>query len=80
MTQGAPDAEVVAPDPKTVRAIPLEALREWYTDRVELSSVRDVSIQAGIGRTTLQNFLNRVSNPHIRIRRRLALYYLKHRG
>lgn len=65
-----------APDPQTLRAIPLDTLLEWYRDRVELSSVRAVAEACGVGRTTLQKFVNGETDPHPRTRRLLALYYV----
>lgn len=68
------------PDPQALREIPVEVLREWYRDRVEVTSIRDVAELADVGRSTLHKFVREGgSNPHPRIRRRLALYYVVHR-
>jgi AcrR family transcriptional regulator len=58
------------------RAVPVETLREFARDRAELTSVRQVAAEAGLGRTTLRNFLTRGTTPHPRVRRLLALWYL----
>ncbi|HEU4883626.1 MAG TPA: hypothetical protein VFT45_15305 [Longimicrobium sp.] len=58
------------------RAVPVETLREFARDRAELTSVRQVAAEAGLGRTTLRNFLTRGTTPHPRVRRILALWYL----
>lgn len=58
------------------RSIPLAVLREFYRDQVELSSLRAVADRAGVGRTTLHNFLNEGTTPQPRVRRLLGLWYL----
>lgn len=59
------------------RAVPVEALREFARDRAELSSVRQVAAEVGLGRTTLHNFISADTTPHPRVRRLLALWYLR---
>jgi transcriptional regulator with XRE-family HTH domain len=61
---------------KGYRTIPEEVLRDFYTDQIELSTLKQVADRAGIGRTTLHNFMNG-SSPHPRTRRLLGLYYLR---
>jgi AcrR family transcriptional regulator len=62
------------------RAVPVETLREFARDRAELTSVRQVAAEAGLGRTTLRNFLTRDTTPHPRVRRLLALWYLSEKA
>lgn len=62
------------------RAVPIETLREFARDRAELTSVRQVAAEAGLGRTTLRNFLTRETTPHPRVRRLLALWYLSEKA
>jgi hypothetical protein len=62
------------------RAVPVETLREFARDRAELTSVRQVAAEAGLGRTTLRNFLTRETTPHPRVRRLLALWYLSEKA
>jgi DNA repair protein RadC len=60
------------------RGVPLDELRERLTDRIEESSLRSVARSAGVGRTTLFQFVHGLTErPHIRVRRLLALWYLK---
>lgn len=59
------------------RAVPVETLREFARDRAELSSVRQVAAEVGLGRTTLHNFISEDTTPHPRVRRLLALWYLR---
>jgi hypothetical protein len=59
------------------RAVPLQTLREFARDRAELSSLREVAEEIGVGRTTLHNFVSADTTPHPRIRRLLALWYLR---
>ncbi|HST60798.1 MAG TPA: hypothetical protein VLK84_19005 [Longimicrobium sp.] len=62
------------------RAIPVEQLRRWYQDQCELTSIRDVCTDVGIGRTTLHKFVAGETIPHPRNRRMLALHYVKRVG
>ncbi|HEY0017603.1 MAG TPA: hypothetical protein VGC13_14930 [Longimicrobium sp.] len=59
------------------RSIPVHTLREFARDRAELSSVRQVAAEVGLGRTTLHNFISADTTPHPRVRRLLALWYLR---
>lgn len=58
-----------------IRAVPVETLRDWYRELVELSSLRQVAPLCGVGHSTLHNFLSGAS-PHPRVKRLLAIYYL----
>jgi hypothetical protein len=64
---------------KSYRTIPVEVLRDFYLDEVELSSLAQVAGRAGIGKSTLQSFLTG-SSPHPRTRRTLGLYYVLAQG
>jgi hypothetical protein len=59
------------------RAVPIDTLREFARDRAEMSSVRQVAGEVGLGRTTLHNFISEETTPHPRVRRLLALWYLR---
>jgi hypothetical protein len=59
------------------RSVPLEVLRELARSEAELSSIRIVAEDAGVGRSTLHNFIARGTMPHPRVRRLLALWYLR---
>lgn len=59
------------------RAVPLEVLREFARDESERTSLRQVAIMLGLGRTTLQNFIAGETTPHPRVRRKIALWYLE---
>jgi hypothetical protein len=58
------------------RAVPLDVLREWARDEAERTSLRSLATRAGMGRTTLSNFIDGTTNPHPRVRRAVALLYL----
>lgn len=59
------------------RTVPLEVLREFARSQAELTSLRVVAEDAGIGRSTLHKFINAGTMPHPRIRRLLGLWYLR---
>lgn len=59
------------------RAVPLEVLRDFVRSQTELSSIRQVAAEVNLGRTTLHAFINGETNPHPRVRRVLALWYLQ---
>jgi hypothetical protein len=59
------------------RAVPVEVLREFARYQAELSSIRLVAEDAGVGRSTLHKFINAGTMPHPRVRRLLALWYLQ---
>lgn len=63
------------------RAIPLEVLRVFYRDAVEAESIRTVAAECDVGHSTLQKFVTgETTTPHPRIRRLLALHYLRSQG
>lgn len=59
------------------RSVPVEVLREFARTQAELSSIRTISEDAGIGRSTLHKFITAGTTPHPRVRRLLALWYLR---
>jgi hypothetical protein len=59
------------------RTVPLEVLREFARSQAELSSIRLVAEDAGVGRSTLHKFISAGTMPHPRVRRLLALWYLR---
>ena len=59
------------------RTVPLEVLREFARSQAELSSIRVVAEDAGVGRSTLHKFITADTTPHPRVRRLLALWYLR---
>lgn len=59
------------------RAVPVEDLRRFARDQAELTSIRQVAAEVGLGRTTLHKFIAGETMPHPRIRRLLALWYLR---
>jgi hypothetical protein len=61
------------------RKVPLEVLREFTRDQAELTSLRAVADDAGVGRSTLHKFVQAGTHPHPRTRRLLALWYLRRR-
>ena len=61
------------------RAAEPAVLRAYAQAETERSSMRAVAERIGMGRTTLYNFLAG-ANPHPRVRRLLALWYLRETG
>lgn len=61
------------------RDVPIEDVRELARDRAEQSSLRHLAPEIGVGHSTLHNFLNGAA-PHPRVRRLLALWYLRETG
>lgn len=59
------------------RKVPLEVLREFVRSQTELSSIRLVAEDAGVSRSTVHKFINAGTTPHPRVRRLLALWYLR---
>jgi transcriptional regulator with XRE-family HTH domain len=59
------------------RAVRMEVLQDFVRTQAELSSIRQVAAEVGLGRTTIHAFVNGESNPHPRVRRTLALWYLQ---
>ena len=69
-------------DPATgtdYRAVPLETLRQFARAEAERTSLRHVAAAVGVGRTTLHNLLSGETSPHPRVKRLLALWYLRER-
>jgi hypothetical protein len=61
------------------RAVPLEVLREFARSQAESTSIRNEAEDAGVGRSTVHKFISAGTMPHPRIRRLLALWYLRRR-
>lgn len=59
------------------RTVPLEVLREFARSQAEVTSIRLVAEDAGVGRSTLHKFVTGGTTPHPRVRRLLALWYLR---
>lgn len=59
------------------RLVPLEVLREFVRSVAETSSIREVAEDADVGRSTVHKFITAGTTPHRRIRRSLALWYLR---
>ncbi|HST60797.1 MAG TPA: hypothetical protein VLK84_19000 [Longimicrobium sp.] len=59
------------------RSVPLDVLREFVRSYAELTSLRTVAEDAGVGRSTVHKFVAAGTNPHPRVRRLLALWYLR---
>jgi transcriptional regulator with XRE-family HTH domain len=57
------------------RPVPLDTLRELARERSERTSLRQVAAAAGVGRTTLQKFIQGETSPHPRVKRALARWY-----
>lgn len=62
------------------RRVPVEDLRRFAQDETELTSIRHVAAEVGIGRTTLHKFVAGETMPHPRVRRLLAMWYLRRHG
>lgn len=58
------------------RTIPVEVLRDFVRSRMEMTSVRQIAAEMKLGRTTLHSFITAGTNPHPRVRRVIALWYL----
>jgi predicted DNA-binding transcriptional regulator AlpA len=61
------------------QTVPVEVLREFARSEVELSSIRAAAEDAGVNRSTLHKFITTGRMPHPRVRRLLALWYLRRR-
>lgn len=59
------------------RTVPLEVLREFARSHLELTSLRAVAEDAGVGRSTVHKFVTAGTTPHPRVRRLLGLWYLR---
>lgn len=68
--------------PAELRSIPLAVLRQYARAAAERASVRSVAERIGIGRTTLNYFISGDTNrnPHPRVRRKVALWYVSDTG
>jgi hypothetical protein len=64
-------------DGRDYRSIPVEELRRFTQDQAELTSIRQVAAEVGVGRTTLHKFAAGETTPHPRVRRLLGLWYLR---
>jgi hypothetical protein len=58
------------------RAVPIEVLRDFARSQTEITSIRTVAEEIGLGRSTLHKFILGRTNPQPRVRRLLALWYL----
>ena len=68
------------PAPQQLRAIPLEAMRTFALTEAGRTSLRVLAERVGVGRTTLRGFLYDGRKPHPRVRRLLALWYVREAG
>ncbi|MBW3572578.1 MAG: hypothetical protein KY467_15860 [Gemmatimonadetes bacterium] len=59
------------------RTVPLEVLREFARSEAERTSLRHAAEDAGVGRSTIHKFIMGGTTPHPRVRRLLALWYLR---
>jgi predicted DNA-binding transcriptional regulator AlpA len=62
---------------KDYRAIPVDVLREFARTQTEVTSIREVAEDVGLGRSTLHKFILGRTAPQPRTRRRLGLWYLE---
>lgn len=62
------------------RSVPLEVLRDSVRSYAELTSLRSVAEDAGVGRSTVHKFVAARTTPHRRVRRLLALWYIRRLG
>lgn len=74
---GGPEASV--PD-DAYRRVPVDVLRDWLLNRLTREGYREIAADVGLHHSTLHAFVNRVQRPSIRVRRAIALDYLKHRA
>lgn len=68
------------PAPQQLRAIPLEAMRTFALTEAGRTSLRVLAERVGVGRTTLRGFLYDDRKPHPRVRRLLAMWYVREAG
>jgi hypothetical protein len=59
------------------RSVPLDVLRDFARSEAELTSIRLAAEDAGVGRATPHKFITAGTKPHLRVRRLLALWYLR---
>lgn len=62
------------------RNIPVEVLRDFARTQSEVTSIRLASAEAGIGRSTYHKFIQGITHPQPRVRRRLGLWYIAKQG
>ena len=62
---------------KDYRNVPIEVLRDFTRTQTEISSIRAVADEVGLGRSTLHKFILGRTNPQPRVRRLLGLWYLQ---
>lgn len=73
-------AEAQEGEGRDYRAVPVDTIRRFAQDQAELTSIRQVAAEIGLGRTTLHKFVAGETMPHPRVRRLLALWYLRRSG
>ncbi|WP_420129740.1 hypothetical protein [Longimicrobium sp.] len=61
---------------KDYRNVPIEVLRDFTRTQTEITSIRSVADEVGLGRSTLHKFILGRTNPQPRVRRLLGLWYL----
>jgi AcrR family transcriptional regulator len=61
------------------RTVPLYTIRKLAQDETDRTSIRRVAKDAGLRKSTLHNFVAGKTIPHPRVRRLLALWYLRRR-
>lgn len=62
------------------RSVPIEVLRDFVRSQAELTSLREIAEDSGVGRSTVHKFASAGTTPHPRVRRLLALWYLRLRS
>lgn len=62
---------------KDYRNVPIEVLRDFTRTQTEITSIRSVADEVGLGRSTLHKFILGRTNPQPRVRRLLGLWYLQ---
>lgn len=62
---------------KDYRTIPVDVLRDFARTQTEVTSIRQVADDVGVGRSTLHKFILGRTSPQPRVRRLLALWYVK---
>lgn len=59
------------------RTIPVDVLRDFARTQTEVTSIRQVADDVGVGRSTLHKFILGRTAPQPRVRRLLGLWYVK---
>lgn len=62
---------------KDYRNVPIEVLRDFTRTQTEITSIRSVADEVGLGRSTLHKFIQGRTTPQPRVRRLLGLWYLE---